>query len=276
MSALPRQRLTALVPTLWEQRLTLVVAPALAWQDDAVRAARIGRGDARRLVLGRALRRRRGGVPRAPRVVVPLRRARAADALDRHRGGRRLARGAGAARAPRVLVIDDFHVLRGLAAEDGCERLVARARGAGVWSPPHATALQPLAAARLGLAVELGPDDLRFRSWEVERLFLEHYGDPLPPRSSRSSPSARRAGPPASSCSTWRPGASRRASGAPRWRRCAHGGRRLASTSPTTCSTTSRRCFASSSSAHPCSPFCPVRCATRCWGARAARSCWRS
>ena len=28
---------------------------------------------------------------------------------------------------------------------------------------------------------EIGPDDLRFRSWEVERLFRELYGRPLPP-----------------------------------------------------------------------------------------------
>ena len=32
-----------------------------------------------------------------------------------------------------------------------------------------------------GDLVEIGPDDLRFRAWEVERLFREHYGEPVPP-----------------------------------------------------------------------------------------------
>jgi ATP/maltotriose-dependent transcriptional regulator MalT len=31
-----------------------------------------------------------------------------------------------------------------------------------------------------GALLEVGADDLRFRSWEVERLFLHAYGEPLP------------------------------------------------------------------------------------------------
>ena len=32
-----------------------------------------------------------------------------------------------------------------------------------------------------GDLLEIGPDDLRFRAWEVERLFRDHYGEPVPP-----------------------------------------------------------------------------------------------
>ena len=32
-----------------------------------------------------------------------------------------------------------------------------------------------------GNLLELGADDLRFRSWEVEELFRDFYAEPLPP-----------------------------------------------------------------------------------------------
>ncbi|MGH9074291.1 MAG: hypothetical protein ACRDZQ_09260, partial [Acidimicrobiales bacterium] len=84
---------------------------------------------------------------------------------------------------PIVLVVDDFHVLAGTDAEGLLAQLLARL-------PPTmrmlvATRQAPaLNLSRLRLdddLVELGPDDLRFRSWEAESLFREHYGCPMLP-----------------------------------------------------------------------------------------------
>lgn len=85
---------------------------------------------------------------------------------------------------PVVLVVDDLHFLDGTPAGDAFEQLLA-------YRPPS---LAVLAATRrvpsLGLLsrlrvagqlLSLGAEDLRFRSWEVERLFSEHYRQPLPP-----------------------------------------------------------------------------------------------
>jgi DNA-binding SARP family transcriptional activator len=85
---------------------------------------------------------------------------------------------------PRGLVIvDDLHVLFGTPAEAVLGRLLE-------YLPPAVSVV--VASRRLpafdvsrmrvsGLLVEVGADDLRFRSWEVETLFREFYGEPLPP-----------------------------------------------------------------------------------------------
>jgi DNA-binding SARP family transcriptional activator len=82
-----------------------------------------------------------------------------------------------------VLVIDDLHALEGTAAEAALGHFVE-------YAPP---ALATLAATRMapsfnlsrmriaGQLLEIQNDDLRFRAWEVERLFREFYGDPVPP-----------------------------------------------------------------------------------------------
>jgi DNA-binding SARP family transcriptional activator len=84
---------------------------------------------------------------------------------------------------PLVLCLDDLHVLRGTAAESELERLIEHL-------PPGvrilaATRRRPdINLSRLLVAgdlLELHPDDLRFRSWEVEQLFRDIYGEPLPP-----------------------------------------------------------------------------------------------
>ena len=84
---------------------------------------------------------------------------------------------------PLVLCLDDLHVLRGTASETELERLIAHL-------PPGvrilaATRRRPdINLSRLLVAgdlLELHPDDLRFRSWEVEELFRDIYGEPLPP-----------------------------------------------------------------------------------------------
>jgi DNA-binding SARP family transcriptional activator len=82
-----------------------------------------------------------------------------------------------------LLLLDDFHILHGTPAEHACERLIEH-------SPKLLTLLlasrsRPcfnLSRLRVSSAlVEIGPDDLRFRSWEVERLFRDVYREPLPP-----------------------------------------------------------------------------------------------
>ena len=86
-------------------------------------------------------------------------------------------------RRPTLLVVDDLQALEGTPSEQLLERVVDNA-------PP---ALAVLAASRVpprwnlsrrrvaGELLELGVDDLRFRSWEVESLFRDVYGAPLPP-----------------------------------------------------------------------------------------------
>ncbi len=82
-----------------------------------------------------------------------------------------------------LLVVDDLHTLTGSPAEAAFERFVD-------YAPP---ALAILAGSRTlpafnlsrrrvsGELLEIGVDDLRFRSWEVERLFRDFYDDALRP-----------------------------------------------------------------------------------------------
>lgn len=82
-----------------------------------------------------------------------------------------------------LLLLDDLHALQGTPSERLLERLIENA-------PPS---LSIVAAARAiprfnlsrlrvsDLVVELDGDDLRFRTWETERLFRDFYHEPLPP-----------------------------------------------------------------------------------------------
>src|SRR5205807_8652682 len=75
------------------------------------------------------------------------------------------------------------HCLAGTPAEAVLGRLVEHApeglfvlvgsRAQPAWNLPRARAAGDL--------LEFSGDDLRFRSWEVERLFRDHYRQPLPP-----------------------------------------------------------------------------------------------
>jgi DNA-binding SARP family transcriptional activator len=82
-----------------------------------------------------------------------------------------------------AVVVDDVHALAGSPGEAALAAFVE-------WAPPNirvvmASRLPPaLNLSRLrvsGDLVEITPDDLRFRSWEVEQLFRDLYGEPLPP-----------------------------------------------------------------------------------------------
>ena len=76
-----------------------------------------------------------------------------------------------------LLVIDDLHVLESSPAERALERFIdylpeSLAVLIGTRSEPGFN----LSRRRVsGGLLEIGPDDLRFRSWEVERLFREFY-----------------------------------------------------------------------------------------------------
>ena len=82
-----------------------------------------------------------------------------------------------------VLVVDDFHTLEGTPAEDFVARLVEYAPTSLVVL--LASRRQPrfnLSRRRIeGRLTELAAHDLRFRSWEVERLFKDVYRAPLAP-----------------------------------------------------------------------------------------------
>ncbi|HVN11599.1 MAG TPA: BTAD domain-containing putative transcriptional regulator [Kineosporiaceae bacterium] len=82
-----------------------------------------------------------------------------------------------------LLVLDDFHMIAGSESERGLVRLITMA-------PPslrvllgarRVTGLDVTALRVYGGVQVLDADDLRFRSWEVERLFREVYGQPLLP-----------------------------------------------------------------------------------------------
>ena len=83
-----------------------------------------------------------------------------------------------------LLVVDDLHVLQGTPAEAAFEQLLSYRPPSLAILAASRTSLNLSLVSRLRLAgelLELGAEDLRFRSWEVERLFSEHYQHPLPP-----------------------------------------------------------------------------------------------
>jgi DNA-binding SARP family transcriptional activator len=82
-----------------------------------------------------------------------------------------------------LLALDDLHVIAGTPGEEALGEVLDLAP---TWLRVAATCRQPpqwnLSRLRVsGDLFELDADDLRFRSWEVERLFADLYGEPLPP-----------------------------------------------------------------------------------------------
>jgi DNA-binding SARP family transcriptional activator len=176
-----RERLFAVLPRLWNVRLALIVAPAgsgkttllnqlgmvggapvatyLAENNDSSVEAFLERLEALMTPTVPGLQ---GGWTTVDDAILAL-----ADAVERRT----------------LLMIDDFHVLHETVAENACARLLEHL-------PPLvtmviATRIRPsfnLPRLRAsGQLVDVGGDDLRFRSWEVERLFRDVYREPLPP-----------------------------------------------------------------------------------------------
>ena len=86
-----------------------------------------------------------------------------------------------------LLVLDDLHDVLGSPAEAALERFL-RLRPASLRVLMSARRAPGLNLPRLRVSdglLELGGEDLRFRSWEVERLFVDVYGEPLPPETRR-------------------------------------------------------------------------------------------
>lgn len=181
VKALLRERLDERLARLWDHRLGLVIAPAgsgkttllgqfAARADGPVAWYRPESGDGSAESLLVHLRHAYGSVLGAFDAPWPT-AAAAAEALDRF-ADRRV-----------VLVVDDLHVLEGSEAETTLEQLV------DYLPPSHVVLAASRRAPRFNLSrlrvsgslLELGADDLRFRSWEVEHLFRNFYAEPLPP-----------------------------------------------------------------------------------------------
>ncbi len=178
---LPRPRLEARLEDAWRHRLSLVVAPAGSGKTTLVArfAAHAGvpvgwyraeTWDADEVSFVRHLEAALcAAQPELPRGWATIEDA--AKALE--------SRPADAA----LMIIDDGHALEGTPAETALGRLVD-------YAPPWLALIvvsrvsPSINLPRLrvsGDLLEIGPDDLRFRSWEVEQLFRDVYHDPVPP-----------------------------------------------------------------------------------------------
>ena len=180
-AALVRDRLASTLEQLWQRRLGLVVAPAgsgkttLLSQFAATSTAPVAwyQAEASEADVVSLLGHLRAALETA---VSPL-----AGDWATVEGAARALEGISVERV--VLVVDDLHALQGTPGEATLERFWTLA-------PPTLVLVagsrrQPdfnLPRLRLaGSVVEIGPDDLRFRAWEVERLFRDHFGQPLAP-----------------------------------------------------------------------------------------------
>ncbi len=178
---LPRERLDKLLPELWAHRLALVVAPAgsgkttllagwAAMADHPVAWYRAESTDGSEAALVACLEAAcAAAVPNLPRGWTSVEDAAAALEL--------------AISTNTLLIVDDLHTLTGSPAEAAFERFID-------YAPPTLAVLvgsrtvPPFNLSRRrvsGALLEIGVDDLRFRSWEVERLFRDFYDDALRP-----------------------------------------------------------------------------------------------
>jgi DNA-binding SARP family transcriptional activator len=178
---LPRERLDKLLPQLWLHRLGLVVAPA-------------GSGKTTLLASWAAIADHPVAWYRAEStdgseaaLVAYLEAAFAAAVGDLPRGWTSVEDAAAALESGTatkvLLIVDDLHTLTGSPAEAAFERFID-------YAPPTLAVLagsRTLPAFNLsrrrvsGELLEISVDDLRFRSWEVERLFRDFYDDALRP-----------------------------------------------------------------------------------------------
>jgi DNA-binding SARP family transcriptional activator len=180
-NALARDRLDDLLSDLWSKRLCLLVAPAGSGKTTLL--ARLANTTASPVAWYRAesldgsldrflshleasLAAALGDLPRGWTSIEEL-----VAALETWRGDRAL------------LIVDDLHALEGTPAAGAFARLMDYLPG---WLVVAAASRSQPAfdLSRLRVAdglLEVGWDDLRFRSWEVERLFRDYYREPLLP-----------------------------------------------------------------------------------------------
>jgi len=176
-----RRRLDEKLASLWDRRLGLIVAPAGSGKTTLLVQF------AERAGVPVAFYRAEPGDAEAGRFLPALEQACRSAFEPLHRGWRSSADAAEALEAwpggRGLVIVDDLHTLYRTEAEEALGRLVD-------YLPPSIYLLAGsrrvpgIDLSRLRLAgglLELGPDDLRFRSWEVESLFRDFYGEPLPP-----------------------------------------------------------------------------------------------
>ena len=175
------ERVDAMFDRIWDQRLCLIVAPAGSGKTTALAQF------AERSAFPVAWYRAEENDESVSDFLAHLARA-LTDALPGIAGSFETVRGIVAAlerwsgeRA--AILIDDLHVLRGSPAETAIGQLIG-------YLPPNfclaATSRRlptfDVSRRRLdGELLEIGTDDLRFRTWEAEQLFRDLYGTTLPP-----------------------------------------------------------------------------------------------
>ena len=178
---MPLDRVDARLETVWQHRVGLVVAPAGSGKSTLLsrfalrhsgpvgwyRAEGWDRDEPALLAhVEAALAPALNGTPRDWQTV-----ADAANALETWHG------------EPILLVIDDLHTLQETPAEAALERLIEYApQQLTILIASRVPPLFNLPRMRVsGELLELTGEDLRFRSWEVERLFHDFYAEPLMP-----------------------------------------------------------------------------------------------
>lgn len=181
LAGLARERIDHRLASVWDHRLGLVIAPAGSGKTTLLTQFALASGvpvgwwraepsDGTESLavahLERALVPVLDGVPGGWGSVDDI-----AEALDGWSGDRAL------------IAIDDLHAIWGTEAEAALERLITML-------PPGVVLLAATRRApgfnlsRMivsGHVLEIGQEDLRFRAWEVERLFRDFYGSPMPP-----------------------------------------------------------------------------------------------
>jgi DNA-binding SARP family transcriptional activator len=171
--ALSRQRVDALLDQIWNHRLTLVVAPAgsgktTALRQFAARSAPVAWCTADQLETSPD-----GCLAQIARLVGDA----IGEPLDGSSPGA-ITAGLAVWSGERVaLVIDDLHAIASTMAESELGRLIDRQPdklvvAAGTRSLPEFDISRLLLDDEL---LEITAEDLRFRTWEADRLFREHY-----------------------------------------------------------------------------------------------------
>ncbi|OLE35635.1 MAG: hypothetical protein AUG48_10070 [Actinobacteria bacterium 13_1_20CM_3_68_9] len=178
---LARERVDALLGRIWQHRVGLVVAPAGSGKSTLLAGFAASAG------VPVAWYRAESWDAKTSTLLSHLQSAFTAalgpipDGWDSVEAGARSLEAWAGRRA--LLIVDDLHTLEDSPAELTLERLID-------YAPPTITfligsrALPGFNLSRLrvsGSLLEIGSEDLRFRSWEVERLFRDFYRAPLPP-----------------------------------------------------------------------------------------------
>ncbi|HEV2360495.1 MAG TPA: AAA family ATPase, partial [Acidimicrobiales bacterium] len=184
MSTLERPRLTNLLERAWSVPLTVVAAPAGSGKSWLLAGfANAERAEGRKVLWYQADRATREESQLARHLHDVLSTADLTPGAAPGSVADLATELQQAAAAEVVLVIDDAHVLLDTQAEAGLAQLVEHLPR---WLHIAMLSRQPprFDLSRLRLAdelLEIGPDELRFRSWEAEDLFRLHHGQELPP-----------------------------------------------------------------------------------------------